>query len=639
MFNRDRKLFLFIGLILLVSFVGWYYNYSKQHLHMQIAKSEDTMMKTDSIRFSYKVVVLLQKAYISLEQFTDAQDEDRYYDALDYIAASKGFLNIKYMRNNDIVDDVNPVLDEIYKKVSSYGLNLVKKDLEFIHKDIEFVEDKMHQCEQDIWIEFQESYIGFQTNEYRLDMVYKYIILFTTILLFIFILVFIKQKKLNIKILEHEKELEKLAYYDVLTKIANRKSIEDIMDKYIKRSKRNGTEFYVALIDLDDFKKVNDIHGHNSGDKLLVECVNRLESSVRSIDEMGRFGGDEFIIIFEDITDYYELVGIFERIEESFKQPIKIGNSEHYTSVSIGVANYPKDADNVTDLIKYADIAMYHSKSKGKAQYSFFKSELSSSIQRQFEMEPQIKEALYNGQFELFYQPQIDPILDKVVSAEALIRWNHPQRGFIPPFEFIDIIEKGFMVKEFGEWVIKEASKQQKIWREKGIDVVISVNLSVKHIMSPSFYKDIIVLSKEIEIDIDLENFAFEITEYELISYKNRSVKVLNDLAKEGFKFHLDDFGTGYSSITYLNEVEIESIKIDKSFIDKIGSDKDTHFVDAIVNMAKALDIKIIAEGVETKEQVEYLKELECDIIQGYFYSKPLCVNDFENYLKHTSKK
>lgn len=434
--------------------------------------------------------------------------------------------------------------------------------------------------------------------------------------------------------MEHKNELKILAYYDTLTKIPNRKSIENVISENIANSKRNDKEFYIALIDLDNFKVVNDVHGHQNGDILLIECVKRIKSCIRDVDVLGRFGGDEFIIVFDNVSHYSKLITIFNRIGESFKKPINLGKIQHSTNVSIGISSYPNDAQSVSDLIKNADIAMYHSKLQGKAQYSFFENKLAIKMQRQYEIEPQIKEALEFNQFELYYQPQIDVKTNNIVSAEALIRWNHPEKGFVSPFYFIDIIENGYMTKEFGEWVIIEASKEQKNWLQKGIDIAISVNLSVKHIMMSSFYDDMIKLISR--LNIDLKRFSFEITEYELLAYKDRSIKVLNDLVEKGFNFHLDDFGTGYSSITYLNEVNIESIKIDKSFIDKIVTETDeAHFVDAIINMAKALEIKIIAEGVESEVQQKYLQKLECDIIQGYYYSKPLSVCDFEKYIKN----
>ncbi len=629
----------FIGItlsIIIVTSSFQYYKYSEENLHKRIAKSEDTMMRTDSIRFSFKVVVMLQKSFILLNKAVANQDEDMFYEALDYIRVSQGFLHMEYIQNENLVLKVDPILEKIYNKIESAGMKISEAELDEIYIYIAFVEKQMHVAEKDIWIEFQKNYIEFQTNEYKLDIFYKYVILFISLLLVVFILVFLRQRRLNKKILENENKLKNLAYYDALTQIPNRKSIELIISKRIEVTKRKGIEFFIALIDLDDFKKVNDMHGHESGDILLLECVKRIKSSIRSIDEIGRFGGDEFIIIFESINDKSELINIFNRINNSFNEPINIGIAEHYTNVSIGVSCYPKDADNISDLIKYADITMYHSKLKGKAQYNFFESRLSNSLKRQYEMEPQIKDALKLDQFELYYQPQIENDSNSVASVEALVRWNHPTKGFISPIEFIDIIEKGYMTKEFGEWVIRKASKQQKDWLKKGVDINVSVNLSVKHIMMPTFYKDMLNLVSE--LDIDLKHFSFEITEYELLTYKERSVKVLNDLATKEFNFYLDDFGTGYSSITYLNEVDIKAIKIDKSFIDKIVTKKDDrHFVDAIVNMAKALNIKIIAEGVENEVQRDYLKEIECDLIQGYFYSKPLSSDDFENYFKNFS--
>jgi diguanylate cyclase len=242
---------------------------------------------------------------------------------------------------------------------------------------------------------------------------------------------------------------------------------------------------------------------------LLVESTQRINTSLRKIDELCRFGGDEFIVVFKDTLHYSKFNTIFERIQKSFNTPIIAGGIEHYVSISIGIASYPQDAKNTEDLIKNADIAMYHAKEHGKQQHSFFETSLATKIKRQYEMEPRLKEALYSNQFELHYQPQMDTQDENIVSVEALIRWNHPEEGFILPWHFIDIIENGYMTKEFGEWVITTAAKQQKVLRQKGIDLGMSINLSVKHIMLPSFYEDIRTLVSK--LDIDLSRFAFEI--------------------------------------------------------------------------------------------------------------------------------
>ncbi|MCD6433361.1 MAG: EAL domain-containing protein [Sulfurimonas sp.] len=608
-----------------------YYRYSNLPVH--IAESESTVMQTDAIGFTYKVLTLLQKSYITLTQAIAHQNEDKLYDAVDYVEAAEGFLNTKYLKNDALIKKIRPLIEKSYKTVESSGLSITQEQLDEICDDYASIKIEIEQVVKELRLNVQKEYIEFQENEYKLNILYELIILSISLMLFAFIWMLIKQRQLNRLVLSHKEELTHLAYYDSLTKIPNRKSIENIISENIERFKRNGTEFYVAMIDLDNFKNINDIYGHDVGDLVLIESVKRIKSCIRTLDTLGRFGGDEFIIILEDKKNLLELTTILNRINDSFKKPMKINNVVYYTTVSIGVVNYPNDANSVWELIKHADIAMYHSKSQGKAQYNFFESRLGTMMQRQHEMEPQIQKALQEEEFELYYQSQIDIASNRILSAEALVRWRHPERGLIFPGDFIDIIENGYLTKEFGEWVISEASKQQKIWLERGIKLSISVNLSVKHIMEPNFYDDMLALV--LKLNIDLKYFHFEITEYELLSHRERSAKVLNDLAKEGFSFHLDDFGTGYSSITYLNQLDIATVKIDKSFIDKIVSKSDKYpFVDAIVDMAKALGIRVIAEGVETEVQYEYLKEIHCETIQGYYYSKPLAVDDFERYFK-----
>jgi EAL domain-containing protein (putative c-di-GMP-specific phosphodiesterase class I) len=274
---------------------------------------------------------------------------------------------------------------------------------------------------------------------------------------------------------------------------------------------------------------------------------------------------------------------------------------------------------------------MYHSKELGKARFSFFESSQGDSITRQYRLEPQIQEALLENQFELYYQPQIDTITQEIVGAEALVRWHHPTKGFIYPSEFIDIIEDGYLVREFGIWVITEAATQQKLWQDQGIKINMSVNLSVKHILSQNFYDEI--TSLVIKLDIDLNMFHFEITEYNIMNHVDTSSKLLNKLTAEGFHFCLDDFGTGYSSITHLYNLHINYLKIDKVFVDMIVDENSKNpLIEAVVNMAKALDITIVAEGVETKAQYNYLKTLYCETIQGDYFSKPLNQEDFHTY-------
>ena len=617
--------------ILLIS--GLYYKFTLQNIPESIAKSDKTMMQTDAMRFTFKVATLLQRSQVALIMAIKAQDEDKLYDAIDYFEAANGFLYTDFIDNKKLIERAEPYLSKIEKLINSKGLTLSEQELKEIYELTNLVLKEAELQEKSIWINFQQEYVKFQKNAYTIQALQQSITIFIVLLFFLFLWIYNKQRKLQHIIVSHEKELENLAYYDTLTRVPNRRGIERTIEQSIEYANRKGEDFYLALIDIDNFKIVNDIYGHDIGDKVLAESVKRIENSIRSIDIIGRFGGDEFLVIFKDITVVYDLKIILDRIIDSFKEPVKITGVEHYTSVSIGIVHYPSNADNHVELIKYADIAMYNSKAQGKARYSFFERSQGVIIERQNSLELEIKEALASHEFELYYQPQVNSTTKNVVGVEALVRWNHPTEGLVGPSEFIDIIENGYKVKEFGKWVIREAFKQQIRWKEKNIDVNVSVNLSVKHILSQGFFEEITALVSE--LGINLNTFHFEITEYNIMEHVEESTKILNQLAEKGFLFHLDDFGTGYSSITHLYNLKIDSLKIDKSFVDKIeNSDDENPLIEAIVNMSKVLKLNIIAEGVETEVQYNYLKLLGCDIIQGYYFSKPVSAEDFEKYIR-----
>lgn len=629
MVNIRAFILIFLGASIL-SFI--YYQYVQEEMRGALDKSDYTMLQTDGMRFSFKGAILLQKSQRTYRVAVDEQDEDLLYDALDYFEAANGFLQTNFIENKELLKKIKPYFNEIEHIMNSAELHATQTQIHTINKDIDSSLKLIELKEKDIWAEYQQKYVKFKTNEALIYTLYEIIILIGTVLLSLFMWMLIKQKKLNNTILQREDELLELAYFDVLTKIPNRQSIENIISDNIEKSKRGKSDFYLALIDIDNFKNINDLHGHDIGDLVLRECVKNLKQSVRNLDVIGRFGGDEFIIIFRDIASINDLTIILDRILNSFKNPIEIESEIYYTNVSIGLSKYPSQAKNASELIKNADIAMYRSKELGKARYNFFETAQAEIIQRKYKLEPEIQKGIRENQFELHYQPQIDTFTQEVVGVEALTRWNHPLRGKVSPVEFIDIIENGYLVKDFGRWVIKEAAREHALLKSKDIHINMSVNLSVKYILSHGFFEDITTLVSE--LDIDLKTFHFEITEYNIMSHYADSSHVINRLSEEGFIFSLDDFGTGYSSITNLYNMQINSLKIDKSFVDEIDVESENcALVDAIVNMAKALQLKIIAEGVETEGQYRYLRDLECDIIQGYYFAKPMPASELYQYV------
>lgn len=426
------------------------------------------------------------------------------------------------------------------------------------------------------------------------------------------------------------KELKELAYFDTLTKVYNRKAIEEILEKKIIETKRDKGSFAVAMIDLDHFKKVNDSHGHHIGDLLLKEIAEILQSEIRIIDDIGRLGGDEFLLII-DCMDTADISMKLQQIIEKLKEPFIIEGHHIRIGMSIGAVMCPEDGSNMTTLRRHVDMAMYQAKHEGRNRVVFFSKELGRKIESEIQLEKDIRYALERNEFHLNYQPIIDIKSGKVVAVEALIRWEHPQRGMILPTEFIPFIEKGCCVQDIGLWVFDQACSQQKEWLEKGIDINMSINLSVKHMHAYDFYDVMHAIMKK--YDTDIKKISLEITEYTLMEYRETTMSVLNKMQNDGITFRLDDFGTGYSSLTYLKDTPISSIKIDKSFIDEITPDKKpVHLLNAIINLSHAIDVTTIAEGVEEGYQVEYLREIGCDMIQGYYYSKALDSEAFESY-------
>lgn len=483
------------------------------------------------------------------------------------------------------------------------------------------------------WEQYQKNVEVFKTRNGELENIYKLGLFFLAVFSIFILAVFLYQRHLYKVIKKSEEKLENLAYFDNLTQLPNRQSIEAALKHQIEKCRRKNKSFYLAQIDLDNFKKLNDSMGHDIGDALLIQIGTLLFQSIRSNDIVGRIGGDEFIIIFnEDLKDD-KLLTILQRIFATLSRPIFIDPYTLSTSISMGIAMFPDDSKNDIELFKYADIAMYESKHKGRNQYQFFNHDLGERLRKEFALEHEIKMALKEQQFILHYQPKINASTSEVIGLEALVRWNHPQKGLLSPSNFAPFIEKGCCVKEFGEWVIKEVATQQQLWyADFGTMVAISLNLSVKHMMVPSFVEDMVTLKQK--YNINLEYLSFEITEYSLMESRSSVIDGMKTLKNHGFKFMLDDFGTGYSSLTYLKEMPIYAIKIDKSFVDEIQPDSNRYLLlNAIISIARALELEIIAEGVEQNYQSDYLLRHGCHIMQGYYFAKPMSASEVKHYL------
>ena len=423
-------------------------------------------------------------------------------------------------------------------------------------------------------------------------------------------------------------ELYLIARTDALSGLANRNSLEEYLHKLIAASEREGKSFAFLFLDIDHFKSINDSLGHNVGDELLQNVASVIQKVVRPNDIVARIGGDEFVIVLQDYDTYLELSSIIERIQKHLMSPWLIQANPIHITTSVGVALYPDDGIDIVTLMKHSDIAMYQAKKQGRAQYQFFTQELNQSIQHLIQLEKEMKWALDHLEYVLYYQPKINLHSGEIVGAEALIRWNSPERGIISPDQFIPLAEENGFIVKLGEWIIDEALNQHLRWKEKGIDIIISINVSTKQLLESSFVNNLI--EKMETKKVNPSKIDIEITEYMFIEANLESDKILHTIRDYGVSISLDDFGTGYSSLSYLKKFPIDYLKIDKTFLDDYDTEDGAIFIETIVKMGQVLKIKVVAEGVEEVAQVNFLKEIGCDQYQGYYFSKPLTVSDFE---------
>lgn len=433
-----------------------------------------------------------------------------------------------------------------------------------------------------------------------------------------------------------KKELYLMARTDALSGLANRNSLNEYIERLILTSKRTKKEFAFLVLDMDNFKTVNDAFGHNIGDEFLQNVAKLFKKILRPSDFIARVGGDEFVIIVQEYESYLDLSNIMNRVQKHLSKNWIIKTNPINVTCSVGVSFYPKDATDLVNLMKNADIAMYQAKKLGKNQYHFFTEELNKSVQQTISLDKDMRDALKNNEYELYYQPKIDIKSSKIVGVEALIRWISPTKGFISPNTFIPLAEENGFIKELGEWIVDEAISQYINWRDQGLDISISINISAKQFSDNKFVKRFI--SRLENNRIEASKIDMEITEYMFIQESSYANNNLNILHENGVSISLDDFGTGYSSLSYLKNFPIDYLKIDKLFLDDYDSADGAVFLETIVKMGQMLKIKIIAEGVEQKEQLEYLKSIGCDQFQGYLCSKPLNSKDFEQFYLYDYK-
>lgn len=434
------------------------------------------------------------------------------------------------------------------------------------------------------------------------------------------------------------------AYHDPLTNLPNRLRLIENLQSEIERSNRHSYVGAVLFIDLDHFKKINDSLGHPIGDLVLQEIASRLENNSRGEDMVARLGGDEFVVVTPEIGDTIEegatsALDIAEKLRETIAMPILSEGQSLRVTASIGIVMFPEKGKDVHEILRYADTAMYHAKDEGRDTIEFFSENMALLVDRHLELENELQRAIEEEQFVLHYQPQLNCEENTVIGAEALLRWNHPRMGLVSPGEFIPILESSRLIVPAGRWLLKKVFEDVKSWVQKGLwnkTNRVGINISPRQFRDKHFISDVQTAIKE--TGIDPRWVEFEITEGIVIHNVEETIKIMKGLCDIGISFSLDDFGTGYSSLSYLKKLPVSSLKIDQTFVRDITTDpNDAAIVEATLAMARGLGMAVIAEGVETKDQLDFLIDHRCKMCQGYYFSRPLPIEAFEAYVNEAN--
>lgn len=444
-----------------------------------------------------------------------------------------------------------------------------------------------------------------------------------------------------IEVRKKQDQIHHLAFFDHLTGLANRSVFKATLEQAIEENSTTEKQLAVLFLDLDRFKRINDTLGHHIGDLLLKCIAERINCCIRDSDAMARsnqdesiscvsrLGGDEFTILLTDLTTPGSAGKIARRIIDSIRQPLDLEGYEVFVTASVGISLFPTDGEDADTLMKSADTAMYHAKERGRNRLQFYKKSLNTAVSERLQLENDLKKASKNNEFVLHYQPQADPASGRIIGAEALIRWQHPQRGIIQPSEFISLAEELGLMPEMTNWVLRETCQQILDWNKKGNSpITVSINLS-SYQFSQQKVPEMVTRALE-EFPVDPHCLVVELTESALIENHDEAKSILQKLKDLGLSISIDDFGTGYSSLAYLQSFPIDTLKIDRSLVTKVSADpNDTAVIRAIVAMAHSLELRVIAEGVETEEQLDFLRRLGCTKVQGFLFSQPLPAQEF----------
>ncbi|WP_071079478.1 putative bifunctional diguanylate cyclase/phosphodiesterase [Janthinobacterium lividum] len=437
-------------------------------------------------------------------------------------------------------------------------------------------------------------------------------------------------------VMRFEQELEFQSRHDILTGLANRLLLRERLEQAMAVTRRSGLPLWVVFIDLDRFKFVNDTLGHDAGDTVLKSVAERLRDATREVDTVARLGGDEFVLLLPQHGNGEPGAAILQRILDAVAQPLQLGEYEFFLSCCMGVAVYPDDGNDADTLIKHADIAMYRAKELGRGHWQFYASGMNAGTLERLGLESELRHALERGQFHLEYQPQLDLASGKVVGMEALLRWQHPQLGRIAPASFIGLAEEMGLIIPIGDWVLRTACAQARAWQLAGHGPLrLAVNLSARQFKQRNLLHA--VAQALAETGLAAAHLELELTESMVMHDVEQATAIMANLKALGVQLSIDDFGTGYSSLAYLRHFPIDVLKIDKTFVSDITHDDDAAIVRAIISLAHSLRLKVIAEGVETPQQLAFLRQHGCDQMQGYLFSRPLSVPAFEALLHEGS--
>lgn len=433
---------------------------------------------------------------------------------------------------------------------------------------------------------------------------------------------------------EAEERIRELAYHDVLTGLPNRLLLQDRLNHALASAQRRRHHLAVLFIDLDSFKNVNDSLGHVVGDQLLTEVASRLLGSVRDVDTVARLGGDEFVVVLENLNEKSDAVSVAAKIHTAFDRPITVGALTLHSTASIGIAIYPEDGDSVENLIQNADTAMYQAKALGRGNYQFFATFMNERAREKLALENTLKDALGRDEFQLYYQPIIDIETGTMTCAEALIRWDAPGQGLIPPDKFIPIAEETGAIVAIGDWVIRKVCRDLATWRGQGFTPPrVSLNISPRQFRQPDLAAHILAILQEAQVSAG--QLELEVTESALMEHPDMAASILYELKGVGLGIVIDDFGTGYSSLAYLKKFPIDKLKIDRSFVrDLLSDNSDREITLAVIALSHNLGLQVTAEGVEEQAQLDFLRRHGCDFVQGYLFSRPLPSLAFLSFLE-----